>query len=133
MGRILGESSGIGRRVPGSHHLASRSIIHGMTARRVAAWLLGAVLLAAPTAHAATPAPAREVADTRTVSLKVGGKSELKESNVSRVAVSDPDVADIRVGPGDRIEVTGRSVGTTQLTVWKTDGSQMRYSIVISR
>lgn len=65
--------------------------------------------------------------------MKVGATRSVTVSNLSRVAVADPSVADIRVGDRDVVEVTGRSAGTTQLRVWKADGQKVTYQVTVSR
>ena len=67
------------------------------------------------------------------LTVKVGGKKVLDVADVTRVAVGDPAVADIRVGERDGIEVTGRSEGTTLLNVWRADGQKVSYQIVVVR
>lgn len=67
------------------------------------------------------------------ITVKVGGKKALVVADVSRVAVGDPAVADIRVGGAEQLEVTGRSAGTTQLHVWKSDGKKVSYQVTVTR
>lgn len=85
---------------------------------------------------AAAAAPGHALAQTQQdagVSLKVGAKKSLAVENISRVAVGDPSVADISVGAKDVVEVTGRSAGTTQLHVWKSDGQKLSYAVTVTR
>ena len=91
--------------------------------------LLAALLLGGTLARA--QAPAAGAASTMT--LKVGGKKLLAVTNAVRVAVSDPDVADIRVANAGSVEVTGRNAGTTELSVWKEGGEQVKFVITVSR
>lgn len=98
---------------------------------RWTACLVGVVLLAAPVVSARPPMVVAQASGA--VIVKVGGKSTLPVGNVTRVAVSDPSVADIRVGSSDRIEVTGRTEGATEIVVWKTDGSKQSYQVTVSR
>ena len=66
------------------------------------------------------------------VNLKVGSRQVLAVANVTRVAVSDPDVADIRVD-GGKVELTGRAAGATQVQVWKQDGARVSFQVTVSR
>ena len=90
------------------------------------ALVLGLVPLVAV---AQADAPAQQGAP---VTLKVGGRQHLSVPNVTRVAVSDPDVADIRVD-GGKVELTGRAAGATQVQVWKQDGGRVSFQVTVSR
>lgn len=111
------------------HPPAIRSILNAV--KRLLLSL--AVLLAAlvPGASAARPPVLSPVA-TGQISLKVGGKKQLTVAKLMRIAVGDPDVADIRA-VGEHVEVTGRSAGTTSLDAWTQDGDKVRYVITVSR
>jgi pilus assembly protein CpaC len=89
--------------------------------------LLGPVAGSMPAAHAQAPAQAGALR------LQVGGRTAITVPNVARVAVGDPDVADIRVGQGGEVEITGRAPGSTQLLVWKQDGQRVNFQITVTR
>ena len=98
-----------------------------MSARLFAAAVAG-VLLFAPVAIA--KGGAAVVAQPSQISLKVGGKKVLNVAGVERVAVGNPDVADIRV-EGKSIEVTGRSPGNTTVLVWR-NGQRDSYAVTVT-
>ena len=98
-----------------------------MSARLFAAVFAGALLFA-PVVVASGAAAV--VAQPSQVSVKVGGKKVLNVTGVERVAVGNPDVADIRV-EGKSIEVTGRSPGTTTVQVWR-NGQRESYAVTVT-
>lgn len=90
-------------------------------------FLLPAALLAC--ALYSTPARAQE---GTTISLGVGQQKVIQVSDVQRVAIGEPDVADVKqVGGGGELLVTGITAGRTSLLIWKTNGSRVGYSIVV--
>lgn len=97
-------------------------------ALRVPTSVFAAVLLAA----AALVAGDVE-AQPQAVQVKVGGKTAVTVANISRVAVGDPEVADIRVARAGEVEITGRASGTTQMHVWKADGQKVTFTVTVSR
>lgn len=88
----------------------------------LATWAIGL-----SSAHAAPKADA-----AARIELKVGGKQGLQITDVVRVVVSNPDVAEVRVGPGPRLEVSGRASGSTVLTVVTKSGTKS-YAITVAR
>lgn len=111
------------------HWGAFRSIIQSVRRFVLSLAVFGAAL--APAVSSARPRVASPSAAVE-VSLKVGGKKTLTVANLSRIAVGNPDVADIRA-LGDRVEVTGRSAGTTALDAWTQDGQKVRYVVTVTR
>ncbi len=103
-----------------------------MTSLRTVLALL--CLALAPLALAQVPGSTQAGAQTgAAVQLKVGGRQTLNVKNIIRVAVGDPEVADIRVAGGGDVEITGRAPGNTQLQVWRSDGTRLSYPIAVSR
>lgn len=64
-----------------------------------------------------------------TVSLKVGESRTMPFKYLSRLAIGDPKVADVRLSGDDGITVTAHKAGVTTLIVWRK-GSP-RYSVRI--
>ena len=69
-----------------------------------------------------------------TISLGVGQQKVIQVSNVQRVAIGEPDVADVKqVGGGNELLITGVGEGRTSLLVWQTDGRRVSYAIVVRK
>lgn len=76
------------------------------------------------------PAPAAPAEETLT--LKKGGTHELKVKGLSRVAVGDPEVADIQAPGNDVLKLSGQKAGETTLLVWSGDKQELRtYRVVV--
>ncbi|MBS2024338.1 MAG: pilus assembly protein N-terminal domain-containing protein [Deltaproteobacteria bacterium] len=70
--------------------------------------------------------------ESTTISLGVGQQKVIQVSDVQRVAIGEPDIADVKqVGGGGELLVTGITAGRTSLLIWKTNGSRVGYSIVV--
>ncbi len=76
----------------------------------------------------------REIASSRELSLEVG-QNKLMESSVplGRVAVANPDVADLNVVASTQVLVTAKSVGDTYLTLWDKSDSPIVMSLHVTR
>ncbi len=76
----------------------------------------------------------REVASSREISLEVG-QNKLMESSVplGRVAVANPDVADLNVVASTQLLVTAKSVGDTFLTLWDKSDNPLVMSLHVTR
>ena len=69
-----------------------------------------------------------------TISLGVGQQKVIQVSNVARVAIGAPDVADVKqVGGGNELLVTGVSEGRTSLLVWRTNDTRLSYVVVVRK
>ena len=68
-----------------------------------------------------------------TVQMSIGGQKVLSlEHPISRIAVSNPKVADVKVVDGKELRLLGLSTGTTNIHIWFEDGSpQASYRFVI--
>lgn len=54
-------------------------------------------------------------------------------SSISRVAVANPKIADVKVLGTDAINIVGFAPGTTTLNVWTKNGARQEYSITVSK
>jgi pilus assembly protein CpaC len=76
----------------------------------------------------------REIASSRELSLEVG-QNKLLESSVplGRVAVANPDVADLNVVASTQVLVTAKNVGDTYLTLWDKADQPIVLSLHVTR
>ena len=98
-----------------------------MSARLILA-VLGGVLLLAPVVELTSTAAVAQSA----VVVKVGGSKSIPVSDVSRVSVTNPEVADIRVEGGKQVKITGRAPGSTTVVVWLQDGQKVSWSVTVT-
>ena len=112
-----------------------------VTAGAVVALLLGAPISAqiptapqAPTSPRALPAqppPAATTAATQRVTLTAGRSTVLStEYNITRIAVTNPNVADATVVEPREVLIDGKAPGTISLIVWG-DAQRTQYDIVV--
>ncbi|MFN2549079.1 MAG: pilus assembly protein N-terminal domain-containing protein, partial [Myxococcales bacterium] len=88
--------------------------------------ILVALLLASSNAFAQ--------AEGGTISLGVGQQKVIQVANVARVAIGEPDVADVKqVGGGNELLITGVGEGRTSLLVWRNNDSRLSYVIVVRK
>src|SRR4051812_47467647 len=71
-------------------------------------------------------------ADENTISLGVGSQRVLGVSGVSRIAVADPSVADVR-SVGGQVLVIGAGEGRTSVIVWKSNGQRVTYTVSVRK
>jgi pilus assembly protein CpaC len=91
-------------------------------------------LLAAALVTLLASAGARAQSEGATISLGVGQQKIITVSNVQRVAIGDPDVADVKqVGGGSELLVTGVAEGRTSLLVWRVNDSRISYLVVVRK
>jgi pilus assembly protein CpaC len=65
------------------------------------------------------------------VALGLGTQKVIAVSGATKVAVGDPEIADVRsTGPGQLL-ITGRQEGRTTLLVWKSSGQRITYWISV--
>ena len=65
--------------------------------------------------------------------LKVGEKRVLTVKNLLRVALADPETADVETKGLEQLEVTGKAPGTTKLLTWGRKASERReYTVVVT-
>ena len=73
-------------------------------------------------------------ADGGTISLGVGQQKVIQVSNVARVAIGEPDVADVKqVGGGNELLVTGVGEGRTSLLVWRNNDTRLSYVVIVRK
>ena len=72
--------------------------------------------------------------DGSTLTLGVGQQKTLTLRNVQRVAIGDPEVADVKqVGGGGELLLTGVGEGRTSLLVWFRNEHRASYSVVVRK
>src|SRR6202140_2022427 len=77
------------------------------------------------------PVPARAQGESASISIGLGQQKVIQVGSVARIAIGDPEVADVKqVGGGDLL-VTGISEGRTSLLVWKTNQSRASYVVLV--
>ncbi|MEL6545740.1 MAG: pilus assembly protein N-terminal domain-containing protein, partial [Myxococcota bacterium] len=92
--------------------------------RALSTLLTGIILLIGSTALAAR--------GDQGLDLVIGQQKVISAPGVSRIAVGNPDVADVKVVSADQVLVTAVGVGETELTVWR--GNRMtKYGVLVTR
>lgn len=101
--------------------------------RRVFGAVMVALVLAGPVAlagdKAAPPAQNASPKEGDTLTIKKGETKTYAFEGITRVAVGDPEIADIQVNGPDKLTVKGGSEGKTTLLVWTED--KKRHSFLI--
>lgn len=103
--------------------------------------VLSVVAVAAfgPVAGAEQEAPAAAqgspAAPSETITLKKGSVYTLAVKDLTRLAVGDPEIADISVDDKKKdtqvVRITGSKAGETTLVTWTKDGTLKAYKLVI--
>jgi pilus assembly protein CpaC len=97
-------------------------------AARCALFIVALGIFASPAARA------QAAGDGSTISLGVGQQKTISVSNVQRVAIGDPEIADVKqVGGGSELILTGVGEGRTSLLVWRANDSRISYLIVVRK
>ena len=105
-----------------------------MLAHPLGSSLRRAVPLALAALFTAAGAQAQQAQDGSTISLGVGQQKTISVSNVQRVAIGDPEIADVKqVGGGSELLITGVAEGRTSLLVWRSNDSRISYLIVVRK
>jgi Flp pilus assembly secretin CpaC len=92
---------------------------------------LAVSLLLLPALALAQPAERPSSEDRGLVELRPGVTRTLKVSELTRVAVGDSSIVNVKVsGPGD-LELTALSPGRTTLLVWLKDGTRVSYLLAV--
>jgi pilus assembly protein CpaC len=105
------------------------------------AWFLPALLLAtvaaaddAPLAAATTLRVDRELGAVREMTLEAGqNRLLLLSEQISRVAVADPGVADLKVVTPTQVLLTAKGAGATDLTLWNRDNQPLVIALQVAR
>jgi pilus assembly protein CpaC len=86
----------------------------------------------APPAPAAQPPPAAQVVDREHVLLLTAGRSMVlaTEFDITRIAVTNPAIADAVVVQPREVLIDGKSAGTVSLIVWGA-GQRSQYDVVV--
>lgn len=105
------------------------------SARAATAALLVAFALRAP---ALDPVPQirieREVGAVRSMSLEAGQNRLLVVSEqIGRIAVANPEVADLKVITPNQVLLTARGVGATDLTLWNRENVPLVIALSVTR
>ena len=68
------------------------------------------------------------------IALGVGQQKVIQLGNVARVAIGEPEIADVKqVGGGSELLITGMGEGRTSLLVWRANGTRLSYAVVVRR
>jgi pilus assembly protein CpaC len=87
-----------------------------------------------PALLALWPATAFAQSDGATIHLGVGQQKTLTLGNVQRVAIGDPEIADVKqVGGGNELLLTGVGEGRTSLLVWQRSDRRLSYAVVVRK
>jgi beta-lactamase regulating signal transducer with metallopeptidase domain len=93
------------------------------------AGLLSVAAVAAP-GEAPLP-PDAGAASVESLTVSLGAEKTLRVEGMQRVAVGDPNVADIRTIGDSKLVVTGAGKGQTTLLVWRTSGERLTWTITV--
>ncbi len=74
----------------------------------------------------------RAEAQDQTITLVVGQQRVLTIRNLSRVAIGDPSVADVRTVGSNQVLINGVGAGTTSFMAWRTTGQRISYLIRVT-
>jgi pilus assembly protein CpaC len=91
----------------------------------VALVLCSVPTLADPPQKQPTPQAAEE-----TITVRAGNARTLEAPGVTRVALGDPEIADVEVTGDNVLRIDGRKAGETKLLVW-TGEKRKAYRIVV--
>ena len=68
------------------------------------------------------------------IGLGVGQQKVIQIPNLSRVAIGEPEIADVKqIGGGGELLITGVGEGRTSLLIWRTNDSRLSYLVVVRR
>jgi Flp pilus assembly secretin CpaC len=93
--------------------------------------LVTLTLFSVPTFASPTnkPTPEAEASEEK-ISVRAGNSKTLNAPGVTRLALGDPEIADVKVTGGDFIRIDGLKAGETMLLVW-TGKARKAYRIVV--
>ncbi|MBS2031561.1 MAG: pilus assembly protein N-terminal domain-containing protein [Deltaproteobacteria bacterium] len=95
--------------------------------------LVGSTKLLAVAALLALPAVASAQDSNNTIALGVGSQKVISVSNVAKIAVGDPNVADVKPVGSNQILVVGMAEGRTTLIIFRTSGQRLTYLISVRK
>ncbi len=105
--------------------------------KRVGLVAVLAVAVLSTGAGAEQAAPTPDKAQTKkgtpeeTIRLKKDEVRTLEVKELTRVALGDPEVADITVSEEGALRIQGRKQGETTLLTWTKDGTRKAYKLVV--
>lgn len=104
---------------------------HGMKLALVALTLVGTPVLAEETKPAKVESASSPVPEG-TISLKKGAQKDLRVPGLVRVAIDDPEIADVDAPGKGVLRLTGTKAGETTLLVWAgAENKRGSYRIVV--
>ena len=71
--------------------------------------------------------------DTPTLALGVGSQKSIPIQGISRIAVGDPAVADVKIIGGNQLLVVGVGEGKTSILIWKNSGQRLSYVVSVRK
>lgn len=87
---------------------------------------------AEPVKTAPSPQKVTAPATQETVTLARGKTRDLTLSGLTRVAVGDPSIADVKVLGASLLRITAGKAGKTTVIVWKDKGERREYPIIVN-
>jgi pilus assembly protein CpaC len=91
--------------------------------------LVALTLLSVPGLAEPAGKPKQEASE-EVLTVKAGNSKPLSVPGVTRVALGDPDIADVKLTGDDVLRIDGRKAGETNLLVWTKEGRKA-YRIVV--
>ncbi len=73
------------------------------------------------------------VAQDTSIALGVGTQRVLTVQGISRIAVGDPSIADVKTIGNNQILVIGQGEGKTTLLVWRSNGQRQSYLVTVRK
>jgi pilus assembly protein CpaC len=78
-------------------------------------------------------APSFADEDASTISLGLGIQKVINVPNIARIALGNPDVADVRPLGQNQVILLGKAEGRTTLLVWKASGARLSYLLNVTK
>lgn len=86
--------------------------------------LVAAPLTPGALSKAKAPAAEEPLEAATELRVAVGGSTELTVRGMARIAIGDPNIADVATIGGNKLRITGAAEGNTTLMVWTTEGGR---------
>ncbi len=71
--------------------------------------------------------------DGSTINLGVGTQKVITVPGITRIALGDPSIADVKIIGNNQILIIGQSEGKTTLLVWKSSGQRVSYLVTVRK
>jgi Flp pilus assembly secretin CpaC len=94
--------------------------------------LVALTLQALPALADPAQKPAPAAAAEEVLNVPSGGEKTLTIPGVIRIALADPDIANVELTGSDVIRVDGRKAGETKLLIW-TNSERKAYRVVVKK